>query len=126
MELLTAFPDAEDIGLDLLADLAPTVLVTPVTLVPPLIMVRRVGGFDTYITDQCRLQVHTFGSSHGQARDLAEACRQTVLAAPGATLAAGFVIDRAVTDSAPLYVDYGQATIHRYVATYRLDFRRAH
>lgn len=125
MELLAAFPDAEDIGLDLLAGLGPTVLVTPVTLVPPLIVVRRVGGYDTYITDRCRLQVQAFGSTHVQARDLAEACRQKVLAAPGAALVAGFVIDRAVTDSAPTFVDYGQPSIHRYVATYRLEYRRA-
>jgi hypothetical protein len=125
VELLSAFPDAEDIGLDLLAGLGSTVLVTPATLVPPLIVVRRVGGFDTYITDRCRLQVQTFGSTHVQARDLAEACRQKVLAAPGAALVAGFVIDRAVTDSAPVFVDYGQPAIHRYVATYRLDYRRA-
>lgn len=125
VELLGGFPDGEDIGLDLLAGLAPTVLVTPVELNPPLIVIRRVGGSDDYITDRCRLQVQTFGSTHIQARDLAEACRQKILAAPGAALVAGFVIDRAVTDSAPAYVDYGLPSIHRYIATYRLEFRRA-
>jgi hypothetical protein len=124
VELLTAFPDAEDIGLDLLASLGPTVLVTPATLVPPLIVVRRVGGFDSYITDRARLQVQCFGSTHVQARDLAEACRQKVLAAPGADLVAGVAVDRAVTESAPTFVDYGQPSIHRYVATYRLEVRR--
>lgn len=125
MELLPAFPDTEDIGLALLASLGTTVLTTPVTLVPPLIVVRRVGGFDTYITDVCRMQVQCFGSTHVQARDLAEACRQKVLAAPGAALVAGFIIDRAVTDSAPTFVDYGVPAIHRYIATYRLECRRA-
>lgn len=125
MELLAAFPDAEDVGLDLFADLGPTVLVTPATLVPPLIVVRKVGGYDTYVTDRCRLQVQTFGSTHVQARDLAEACRQRVLAAPaGPSLVAGVVIDRTFTDSAPVFVDYGQPSIHRFVATYRLEFRR--
>lgn len=124
MELLTAFPDAEQIGLDLLASLGSTVLVTPATLVPPLIVVRRVGGQDSYITDRCRLQVQTFGNTHIQARDLAEACRQKVLASPGADLVAGVAVDRAATESAPVFVDYGQPSIHRYVATYRLDFRR--
>lgn len=125
MELLAAFPDAEDIGLDLFGSLATTVLVTPSTLLPPLIVVRRVGGYDTYITDQCRLQVQTFGSTHAQARDLAETCRQKVLAAPGAALVAGVIIDRTVTESAPVFVDYGQPAIHRYVATYRVEYRRA-
>lgn len=123
MELLAAFPDAEDIGLELLADLAPTYLATPATLAPPLIVVRRVGGYDDKITDQSRLQVQTFGSNHVQARNLAEACRQKILASP-ATKVAGVSIDQAFTDAAPAYVDYGQPAIHRYVATYRLEFRR--
>lgn len=125
MELLAAFPDAEDIGLDLLAGLATTVLVTPSTLLPPLIVVRRVGGYDTYVTDRCRLEIQTFGSNHAQARDLAEACRQKVLAAPGAALVAGVIIDRTFTETAPVFVDYGQPAIHRYVATYALEYRRA-
>jgi hypothetical protein len=125
MELLSAFPDAEDIGLDLLASLGPTALVTPATLTLPLIVVRRVGGQDTYVSDRCRLQVQTFGATHIQARTLAEACRQKILASPGAALVAGAVIDRAVTESAPVFVDYGQPAVHRYVATYRLEYRRA-
>lgn len=125
MELLAAFPDAEDVGLDLFASLGPTVLVTPATLTPPLIVVRRVGGVDTYITDVCRMQVQCFGGTHVQARDLAEACRQKALASPGASLVAGVAIDRAVTESAPTFVDYGAPSIHRYIATYRLELRRA-
>lgn len=125
VELLAAFPDAEDIGLELLGDLGTTVLVTPATLAPPLIVVRRVGGYDDYLTDRIRLQVQVFGSTHAQARDLAEACRQRILAAPAGSPVAGAIIDRAATDSAPVFVDYGQPAIHRYVATYRLDYRRA-
>jgi hypothetical protein len=123
MELLAAFADAEDIGLELLAGLAPTFLATPATLVPPLIVVRRVGGFDNKITDIARLQVHAFGGNHVQARDLAEACRQVIMASP-ATRVAGVNIDQARTETAPVYVDYGQPAVHRYVATYRLECRR--
>lgn len=125
MELLAVFPDAEDVGLALFEGLAPTALVIPATLVPPLIVVRRVGGYDDYITDRSRLQVQCFGGAHAQARDLAEACRQKILAAPAESLVAGVIVDRAGTDSAPTYVDYEQPSIHRYVATYRLEFRRA-
>lgn len=124
MELLAAFPDAEDLGLELLSDLGPTFLATPAILAPPLIVVRRVGGYDNKITDRPRLQVHSFGSTHAQARDLAEACRQAILASP-ATRVAGVNIDQAITESAPTFVDYGQPAIHRYVATYRLEYRRA-
>jgi hypothetical protein len=123
MELLAAFPDAEDIGLELLAGLAPTYLATPVTLSPPLIVIRRVGGYDNKVTDIPRLQVQTFGNTHVQARDLAEACRQTILASP-ATPVVGVSIDQAITETAPVFVDYGQPAIHRYVGTYRLEYRR--
>ncbi len=125
MELLPTFPDAEDVGLDLLSGLATTVLATPATLVPPLIVVTRVGGSDDYITDVCRMQIQCFGNSHVQARNLAEACRQKILASPGDEVVAGAIIDRAVTDAAPVFVDYGQPSIHRYVASFRLEFRRA-
>ena len=123
MELLAAFPDAEDLGLALLEPLAPTALATPVDLRPPLVVVRRIGGGDNKITDQPRLQVQAYGSTRVQARDLAELCRQTILASP-ATKVAGVNIDRAVTESGPAFVDYGQPGIHRYIATYRLEYRR--
>jgi hypothetical protein len=123
MELLAAFPDAEDIGLELLASVAATALVTPVELEPPLIVVRRVGGANEYFTDRPRLQVQAFGASHAQARDLAEQARQLILAAP-ATTVAGASIDRTWTESAPVFVDYGTPAVHRYIATYRLEYRR--
>lgn len=122
-ELLAAFPDAEDIGLAMLESAAPTVLATPVDLNPPLIVIRRVGGGDNRITDQPRLQIQAYGSTRLQARDLAEECRQLVLASP-ATQVAGVSIDNAFTESGPAFVDYGQPSIHRYIATYRLEYRR--
>lgn len=123
MEILAAFPDAEDIALELLESVAPAALVTPVEIVPPLIVVRRMGGLDTYITDHPRLQVQVFGSTHAQAWDLSEQCRQVILGAP-ATAVAGTSIDRAWTESAPAFVDYGSPAVHRYIATYRLEYRR--
>lgn len=123
MELLAAFPDAEDIGLALLEPAGTVVLATPVDLNPPLIVVRRVGGGDNRITDQPRLQIQAYGTTRVQARDLAEECRQLILASP-ATAVAGTSVDRAVTESGPAFVDYGQPGIHRYIATYRLEYRR--
>jgi hypothetical protein len=123
MELLAAFPDAEDVGLALFESAGPTVLATPVELEPPLIVVRRVGGGDTRITDQPRLQVQVYGATRLAARDLAEECRQLVLAAP-ATVVAGVVVDKAFTESGPVFVDYGVPGIHRYISTYRLEYRR--
>lgn len=123
MELLPSWPDVEDIGLALFVPVGPTVLVTPATITPPLVVVRRVGGFDDKITDQALLQVQTFGGSHAQGRALAEQCRQRVFAAV-ATEAAGVSIDRVSTESAPQFVDYGDLKLHRYVAVYGIEFRR--
>lgn len=123
MELLTAFPDAEDVGLELLATAGDVRLATPVDLVPPIIVVRKVGGTDDGITDRPRLEVQVYESSRVAARDLAEQCRQIVLAAP-ATQVAGVSIDKTATETSPTFVDYGIRTVHRYIATYRLEYRR--
>lgn len=124
MELLDGFPDVELLALDLLAPAAPTALATPGTITPPLIVVRRIGGGDTYITDVPRLQVTTFGATRGATAALAEACRQLILASP-ATGGGAESIDRAWTESAPVYHDYGDQTVQCYVATYRIALRRA-
>jgi hypothetical protein len=124
VEILGAFPDIEDFTLDLLAPVAPTVLATPEVIRPPLIVIRRIGGYDDRITDIPRIQVDTFGSTRRQAADLAEQCRQMLLACP----ATGFghvSIDQSWTESAPTFAPYGDLKVQRYVATYRLAVRRA-
>jgi hypothetical protein len=123
MELLAPFTDIEDVVLVLLEPAGPTVLVTPATVTAPLIVVRRVGGFDDGITDVARLRVQTFGATHATASALAETCRQLILASP-ASRVVGLNIDRAVVESAPVYVDYGQPPLQRYVGMYRLEVRR--
>jgi hypothetical protein len=123
MELLAPFTDSEDIGLELFESVGPTALVTPDVITTPLIVVSRTGGADDYLTDIPRLQVDTLAPTHRQAVTLAELCRQRVLASP-ATGVAGVSIDRAWTESAPSYLDYGDKSVHRYVAAYRLAFRR--
>lgn len=123
MELLAGWTDAEDVALAILDPLGPAVLQTPVDLELPLTVVRCVGGFDDRITFAARLQVQTYGATRVQARDLAELTRQTFLASPN-TMAAGISIDRAVTEQAPSFVDYGQPGVHRYIATYRVEYRR--
>lgn len=124
MELLTAFPDIEDFALELLGSVAPTVLATPDTITPPLIAIRRVGGADSLIIDVPRVQVQTFGSTRAQSRDAAEACRQIILASP-ATGFDGVSIDHAWTETAPVWADYGDQNLQRYVATYRIALRRS-
>ncbi|MEU5259020.1 hypothetical protein [Amycolatopsis sp. NPDC021455] len=124
MELLGAFPDIEDLAMELLEPAGPTVLATPEVITPPLIVIRRTGGFDDVITDTPRIQVDVFGSTRRQAADLAETCRQIILASP-ATGIGHASIDQAWTETAPTFVAYDDRNTQRYVATYGLALRRA-
>lgn len=123
MEILGAFADIEDIVLEMLASVGSTVLATPDVITPPLVVVRRTGGFDDQITDTPRVQVECFGYTRRQTADMAEACRQIILAAPG-TGYARTSIDATWTEAAPSYVNYGDRNIQRYVGTYRISLRR--
>jgi hypothetical protein len=123
MELLPAFPDVELLALDLLASAGTTSLTTPATITPPLIVIRRVGGGDTYLTDVPRLQVHTFGANRAQTAALAEACRQLILASPADGVGSDS-IDNAWTETAPIFHDWGDKTVQCFVATYRIALRR--
>lgn len=123
MEQLAAWTDAEDIAMDLLDPTGIVVLATPVNFQPPLTVVRCVGGSDDYITARARLQVQSYGRTRVEARDLAELSRQVMLASP-ATVAAGIGVDYVSTEQAPSFVDYGQPGIHRYIAVYRVEYRR--
>lgn len=122
MELLPGFADIEDIALVLLAPVGTTVLATPEIITPPLVVIRRIGGADDTITDTAWIQVDTFGATRRTAADMAEQCRQLILAAP----ATGFghaSIDQTWTESAPSFVSYDRNS-QRYVATYRIALRR--
>lgn len=123
MELLEAWADAEEIGLELFETVSATALATPVDLQPPLTVVRCITSSNDWITTRPRLQVQTYGGTHAQARDMAEQGRQLVLASPN-TVVAGASIDYASVEQAPVYVDYGHPDIHRYIATYRFEYRR--
>lgn len=126
MELLTAWIDVEDVALELLeAAGAPTVLATPVEMTLPLTVVRCLGGNDDRITNRSRIQVQSYGSTRVQARDLAELSRQLIIAAP-ATTVAGASIDYTSTEQLPSFVDYGQPGVHRYIAMYRIEYRRSY
>lgn len=123
MELLDAFPDIEDFAMELLEPAGPTVLATPEVITPPLIVIRRIGGFDDVITDSPRIQVDVFGATRRQAADLAEQCRQLILASP-ATGVGHASIDQAWTETAPTFAAYDDRNSQRYIATYGLALRR--
>lgn len=123
MQVLPEFPDIQAIAVALLTPLAPTVFARPSEITPPLIQVFRAGGGDDGLTDYPRLEVQTFGGSYTEGIKLAEGARQYILASE-ATQVSGCVIDWARTETGPVYVEYGDPGIDRYVASYTLALRR--
>ncbi|MBN9108568.1 MAG: hypothetical protein J0I34_07275 [Pseudonocardia sp.] len=99
-ELLTPWPDAEVVLLDLLEPIAPTVTSTPPTITTPLIRVVRTGGSDDGITDSPVVEVTCIGATRTESWQLSEQCRQVILASPN-TVVGGALIDNAATFTPP-------------------------
>ena len=124
MQPLDVFPDVEHMVMALLEDLAETGLRTPDEFTDSFIKVQRVpGDAGDLVTDVATVELQCFGLSHMTGSTLARTAHQKMLAAPATNLD-GACIDRVVPESGPYYVDYGDPRIHRYVARYRVEFRR--
>jgi hypothetical protein len=129
---LAAFPDAEHMLMDALADLvagpADVVTVIPDDLQTRLatgrsvIRVRVIGGSDDRIADHPRVDVETFGSTRAAAQPLAETIRQRLISGPLRT--SHGIIDRAATEVGPQEIPYDDPDVRRWIATYRLSTRR--
>jgi hypothetical protein len=127
--LLAGFADVEDVVMELLETVAPTVTIPPPQFQPPLIQVSRVGGADNGITDRPLLYIACFGRTYALAKAMAEQCRQIILAsAATSVLLAGYpfgvLVDRAETVSPPAELPADNPEMRRKVATYRLELRR--
>lgn len=123
---LGAFPDAEDLAKELLADLTvqPVFTVLPEDLQGrlPLQRVTRVGGGDDRVTDTARVVVETYGRTREEARALAEATRQR-FGRRRARTAVG-IMDRAVTEVAPHATTHPDPAVRMRTAIYRMSMRR--
>jgi hypothetical protein len=106
-------PDTQIVGPRLPADLQERM---------PLIRVRGIGGADDRITDRPRVDVETYAADYPTSRDLAEACRQRLLAYPHITTAGN--VDWAVTESKPTEIPHDDQAVRLVAATYRISFRR--
>lgn len=129
--VLPPFPDAEDVVMALLDDIAPTTTDTAATLDSdaPVIKVTRVGGADDLVTDRPMVEVAVFAPTYEQARQVARACQQVILACAGRSIATpdypdGVLIDKAETTSAPLRVPYENESLRHKAATYQFAWRR--
>lgn len=123
VDKLAPFPDAETVLMTMLAPVAHTVTSTPLPLTPPMIRIQRVGGADDRVTDFPRIEVACYGANRAQAWDLAEQCRQTILASR-ATVVGGVLVDNATTDTPAQQIPYDAPDVRRVVAYYRLAWRR--
>lgn len=127
-ELLGVYPDAEQVGRAVLAPLGVTVVTaTPVTLVPPLIALTRVGGDDDGLTDHAHLEIAVFATDRPGAWSLAERARQLILAAvhTGVPLDGGTAcIDYTISIASPMLIPYPDQDLRLVVAVYQLSMRR--
>lgn len=85
--------------------------------------VTRGPGSDDGITDSPLVDVETFAGSRLDAAQAAEAAREAMRAMK-ANAAAGHLIDSVDVASGPVWLDYENPKVHRYVASYRLTLRR--
>lgn len=122
--VLAPFPDAELLMMAMLEQVAPTYTTTPNPMpATPLISVQRVGGPDDWITDFPRVQVQVFGNTREQAWQLAEQCRQIIIASRR-TIVNGVLIDNATTVTPAQQPPDPNVNLKRVVAIYQLEYRR--
>jgi hypothetical protein len=88
----------------------------------PIIRVTRVGGPDDGLNDFARITVETFAATRPASWDLAEDARQAMLAASH-TVVSGRLIDTVSTDGAPVWVDYANDSVQRFLASYTVVSR---
>lgn len=122
---MNGFPDVETALLELFADLATCGTATPSDFGAsslPFIRVIRIGGGDDRYTDSPRIGIDAFGADRMAAYNLAESVRQMLLAFP-LVVSAG-VIDRVITNTGPMEVDWGNINIRRFYAAYTVLLRR--
>jgi hypothetical protein len=121
---LDPFPDTEVAVLALLAGVASTVTTTPASLTPPLVQVQRLGGEDDGITDYPVVSVTCYGGSRATAWEMAEECRQLILASP-CEEPGGILIDSARTITPAQQLPDPNTALRVVTATYRLGLRRS-
>lgn len=88
----------------------------------PLVRVQRVGGADDRLTDTARLDLDTFAADYDSASALARAVHTAALALAH-TVVSGVLIDTVETVSGPMWVDYENQDVQRFVATYEAAVR---
>lgn len=89
----------------------------------PFVRIIRGPGSDDGITDSPLLDTEAFAASEGAAWDLAEDVRQAIHALAGQAVN-GALVDSVTTATAPTWLDYGNPSVVRVVASYRMHLRK--
>lgn len=87
------------------------------------VRVIRGPGSDDGITDAPLLDVETFAPNQPAAYALAEDAREALHALAGKAVN-GALVDTVDTATGPVRLDYGNPSVERYVASYRLNLRQ--
>lgn len=85
--------------------------------------VSRGPGSDDGVTDSPLLDVESFATTESRAWELAEDARQAVLGLRGRSVN-GVLVDTVSTAAGPVLVGWNNPAIFRYVASYRISFRK--
>lgn len=88
----------------------------------PFVQVNRVGGGDNYITDLATVDVETFHSSRANASTVARTVHAAMMQLRH-TVVNGVLVDSVETITGPLWIDYEDENLQRYVATYLVETR---
>jgi len=80
------------------------------------------GGDDDTVTDSALVDIESFAPSRYNAALAAERARLAMLQLSGKTVA-GSLVDRVRTATRPVWLDYDNPKVFRYVATYRVEQR---
>lgn len=100
-----------------------TLIPADVEKLPEFIRIVRGPGTDDTVTDAPTVDVETFAPDHGAAEELAEDVRQLFHAMAGRRIGP-VLVDRVRTTMSPSWVDYSNPATNRFVASYRIEFRK--
>lgn len=125
---LPPFADAEEVMYSLLSPLGTVVKGTPVNLVTPVYVIRRIGGHSDYVTDFPQIQVSAVGDTRQGSVMMQIKAQQTIenAFATEVTLVDGSVvlIDGSSTLTSGHIEPYENIDIREVVGIYQLRMRR--
>jgi hypothetical protein len=125
---LPSFADAEEVAYSLLTPLGNVVKGTPVQIVTPVYIIRRIGGHSDYITDYPQIQVTAIGDKRPQSVSM-QLAAQRVIENAFATEVTLFdnsvvLIDGTMTLTSGHIQPYENMDLREVVGIYELRLRR--